>query len=114
MSNASDYYADSVLNSIEEMWTRYDEALGNHDYDMQSELDEYPLELIARRGSLFAVVITVGGPDARIVWDGRYGTDNAVLVVRWGTDVVERIHNKGVRRMAEYFGELMDSDEDMA
>jgi hypothetical protein len=75
----------------------------------REELDAWPLELVAQIGSPFEVVIGVGGPDVRIEWDGRWGTDSAQLHVRWGGDHAIR-SSEAIRDMAAYFAEYMEGD----
>lgn len=76
----------------------------------RDELDERPLELVAQLGSPFEIVLGVGGPDSRIVWDGRYGTDSARLEVSWGSGDVTR-RSSGIRAMADYYAEMMEADQ---
>lgn len=104
-------YADGVRDSIEEMMTEY--AAYNAPGDDTNEsaleaLDEYPLELVWQKGAPFEVVITVGGPDARIVHDVRW--NDWTLVVRWGTDTASERRSEHITAMGEYFLTLVDDD----
>lgn len=94
-------YADSVKETIEEMMSAYDNA---HEEEANEEaleaLDSYPLEIVHQIGSPFEVVLTVGGPDARLVHDMRFTSWE--LEVHWGVDVATR-RSSSITAMGEYF-----------
>lgn len=106
-------YADEVRDSLTELWLRYDAAVESDDSEaiesVERELDGYPLELVAERGEPFQVVLTVGGPDARVVWWASQGAGMAKLSVHWGTGEASR-YSDGVRRLAEYFESYMEGE----
>lgn len=99
-------YADSLLSTLAEMI----EALDSDETGEACEaVQEMPLELVSRVGSPFSILLTFGGPNARIVWDGQYGTDNAELIVSWDETVTRT--SEAVRRFAAYFAEIMEEGE---
>jgi hypothetical protein len=99
-------YCRSLRETIGELVT----AISNgEDYEGQPA-DEYlmdwPLELVARVGSPFEILLTFGGPDARIVWDGRYGTESARLIVNWWQQRDETTSD-AIRYVARFFEDIM-------
>ena len=108
--NQAAEYADTVKESIEEMMTALDpdrdsSALDDTYDDVREALDNYPLEIVHQIGSPFEVVITVGGPDARIVHDMRF--TSWTLEVAWGGDVAVR-RSSSITAMGEYFLSMVD------
>lgn len=102
-------YANEVAQSIEEHMTAFAKGDGSwaENDAVQEALDEYPLEVVYMKGAPFEVVITVGGPDARIVHDVRWS--DWKLEVVWGGDSAVR-RSEHITAMGEYFLSLVDED----
>lgn len=105
--NLATEYADDVAQSIEEHMT-YVRSDDNDVREAATEtLSYYPLEIVWQKGAPFEVVITVGGPDARIVHDVRW--NDWKLEVVWGGDTAVR-RSEHITAMGEYFLALVDED----
>lgn len=108
MSNHAEDYAESVRDSIDEIRTAAMADAMIEDQDAREYLDEYPLEIVHQIGRRFEVVLTVGGPDARVMCDldaDGYRWGSAVLEVHWGSDVARR-YGSGIDFLADYFAEF--------
>lgn len=113
-------YADMMVKDLDQLFARHDlaerysdvsESAARHLEEIREEIDESPLELVAEKGEPFSILLGFGGPNVRIEWSGRRGTDAAVLNVDWWFNHADR-RSEGIRRMAEYFAELMEDYQD--
>lgn len=107
MTNHAEEYAGTMWDSIEEVMAAAlaDEQIEGQ--DAREYLDEWPLEIVRQIGRPFEVVLTVGGPDARVECDldaDGYRWGDAVLVVRWGGDVARR-YGKAINDLADHFAD---------
>lgn len=113
-------YADGMVEGLDLLFKRYDlaseyadrsESAARHLEEIREEIEESPLELVAEKGEPFSILLGFGGPNVRIEWSGRRGTDAAVLNVDWWFNHADR-RSEGIRRMAEYFEDWMMLEED--
>lgn len=103
--NLAAEYADTLAQTLAEIWAAIDADEDYEDQDAREYLDEMPLEIVWRMGSPFEVLLTFGGPNAWIEQDARY--DAVELKVAWGGDRAER-RGEAITRTADYFRELVD------
>ena len=101
-------YADALVETTCAVLAALDER---HEFEgilADEYLDEWPLEVVRQVGRRFEVVLTVGGPDARLVCDldedgERWGL--AALEVTWGTSTARR-YGLEVDRLADWYVEV--------
>ena len=110
MTNHASEYADTMAESIAEAMGAITVGGYVEGQDATEYLAEWPLEIVHQMGRRFEVVLTVGGPDARVVCDldtagQRWGA--AVLEVTWGTDTSRR-YGHSIDQLADYFAELFE------
>lgn len=114
MTNHAAEYADSLSESISENMGAVFAGGYIEGQDAGEYVTEWPLEIVRTVGQRFQIVLTVGGPDARVECDldstgARWGA--AELVVRWGTDT-ERRYGRSIDQMADYFAEMFEGVDD--
>ena len=100
-------YADAVSESIRDAVTALKGGHPVEGVDIETYLDEWPLEVVRQVGRRFEVVLTVGGPDARLVCDldedgDRWGP--AALEVTWGSHTASR-QGGAMDTLADYYVE---------
>lgn len=105
--NLAAEYADTLAETLSEIWEAIDSEQEYEGQDAREYLDEMPLEIVWQAGSPFEVLLTFGGPNAWIEQDARY--DSPELKVAWGGDRAER-RSDAIRRTADYFREMVDND----
>lgn len=98
-------YAAAVLDTMRAAVVALDEGGQLEGVDAETYLDEWPLEVVRQVGRRFEVVVTVGGPDARLTCDldedgDRWGP--AALEVSWGLSTARR-EGSDVDRLADYY-----------
>ena len=98
-------YADSMVETLTEIWDAIDADEEYEGQDAREYLDEMPLEIVWQAGSPFEVLLTFGGPNAWIEQDARY--EDVTLEVAWGGDRATR-RGEAIRRTADYFRELAE------
>lgn len=104
--NLAAEYADSLAETLAEIWAAIDADEEYEEQDAREYLDEMPLEIVWRKGSPFEVLLTFGGPNAWIEQDARY--DSPELQVAWGGDRATR-RSDAIARTAEYFMETVEA-----
>lgn len=106
-TNHAEEYADTLSDHIEEVMQAVREGSPVEDQDATEWLDEWPLEVVRQVGRQFEVVLTVGGPDARVVCDltaEGYRWGSAKLEVHWGGDVARR-YGSWMNDLADHFAD---------
>lgn len=100
-------YADNLRESIVTAMEAVQRGAEIEEQDAVEYLDEWPLEIVNRRGARFAVVLTVGGPYAAVEADLDEDGDrsgSARLVVSWGSGEVARFGSH-INDLLDYFAE---------
>lgn len=108
MSNHAEEYAESLRDSITDVMDAVREGREIDGQDPHEYLDEWPLEIVRQVGRPFEIVLTVGGPDARVVCDldaEGYRWGSAKVEVHWGGDVARR-YGTDVDALADHFADL--------
>lgn len=107
MSDLATDYAESLAETIAASVRAFDDGRQLEGQPADEYLDQWPLEVVRQVGRRFEVVLTVGGPDARLTCDLDSGGDRwgpAVLEVTWGSHTATR-HGLDVDRLADFYVE---------
>lgn len=97
-------YADGLAGTLASVWEAVENDEQYEDQDAREYLDEMPLEIVDRKHTAFAVVLTLGGPTAEIVYDSREG--EYALVVSWHSEPVRR-YSAAISSVGAYFYDLV-------
>lgn len=106
--NLAEQTAHANLEWLDQAWEAVDAAAWDEVDDQLQLLEDGVITFVAEVGEPFQVVLGLGGPDVRIVWEGE-ATQRARLVVRWGTERAERTGDS-VSRTARYYKDMYNVD----
>ena len=100
-------YADAMMSSIDTAVTALQEGVEVEGVPVDEFLDEWPLEIVRQVGRQFEVVLTVGGPDARLTCDLDSDGDRmgqACLEVSWGNTRARR-YSTAADTLADWYAD---------
>lgn len=108
MNELASNYGRGMEQSLGEIWDAIDSGEEYEGQDAREYLDEMVLEIVNHRGAPLQIVLTVGGPDSRIMATLNNVGEvlHAHLATTWDGEDVRT--SGAIRRTADYFAELLE------